>query len=377
MDVMLLDKATFPRDKTCGDGLTPRALGVLNDMQLLSKLLPLGYRADGMAIVGPKGATVDVAFPQTPGWFDYTLVVPRLTLDDIIRQRALDSGAQYDSPVRVINIQPDANGVVIRADRQGQPVNYLARMAVVATGASSGLLVQMGMFKQAPVTALAVRGYYEGVVGLGNRVHLRFDDVPLPGYGWLFPVTSTSANIGLGVFPHGFRGNRQPGSPRAAFDAFLKAPQLQPLLADTQRVGPVKGFPLRVDFATAPTFTQRVLLVGEAAGLVNPVTGEGIDYALHSGQLAAEHLRAMFEAGDFSQQQHLAYDRILRRHFQRIFVFCTWTRNLFVNRLLFNRLVSTAQHSPEFKLQLINLILGNQDPALAMSVRTLIRAAVA
>jgi flavin-dependent dehydrogenase len=96
-------------------------------MQLLSKLLPLGYRADGMAIVGPKGATVDVAFPQTPGWFDYTLVVPRLTLDDIIRQRALDSGAQYDSPVRVLNIQPDANGVVIRADRQGQPVNYLVQ----------------------------------------------------------------------------------------------------------------------------------------------------------------------------------------------------------------------------------------------------------
>jgi flavin-dependent dehydrogenase len=128
-----------------------------------------------------------------------------------------------------------------------------------------------------------------------------------------------------------------------------------------------------VDFATAPTFGERVLLVGEAAGLVNPLTGEGIDYALESGKLAAEYLVSMFAAGDLSRQALAAYDQLLRQHFQRLFVFCNTIRDVFVHRLYLNRLVKAATRYTDLRTLLSNVVLGNQDVSTAVSLRTMLR----
>ncbi|HEY3290882.1 MAG TPA: hypothetical protein VGK87_12195, partial [Anaerolineae bacterium] len=126
------------------------------------------------------------------------------------------------------------------------------------------------------------------------------------------------------------------------------------------RISPVKGYPLRVDFTTAPTFTERVLLVGEAAGLVNPLSGEGVDYALESARIAAEHIIDMFERSDFTRAVFEAYDRELRERYQALFKFCIRMRDLFINRTALNLLVAIAAHRKDLKLLLIRIVLGDQ-----------------
>jgi geranylgeranyl reductase family protein len=370
LDVLLLDKFDFPRDKTCGDALLPRALGVLAEMDILDDLLRLGCRTSGLKIFAPRGHSTVTPIPRQKEWPSHTLVVPRLTLDHIILERAVASGAKFQSPIHITDIEQDVNGVVVKGGRRSRSVSVKARLAIVATGASPKLLLRLGLLKQTPPLMLAARAYFEGVSGLNNHLDLHFEEVPLPGYGWVFPLPDSVANIGAGFLPKGQHG---PATPAAAFEHFIQIPTLKEMLARAKQVGPVKGYPLRADFATAPTFTERVIVVGEAAGLVNPLTGEGIDYALESGKIAAEHLAGMFAAGDLSRQRLGEYDRLLRQRFQRLFVTCNWMRDLFMNRPMLNHLVRVSHRQADLKLLLINLILGNQNSSSGVSGKTVLK----
>jgi geranylgeranyl reductase family protein len=377
LDVLLLDKSGFPRDKTCGDGLTPRALSVLEDMGLLSDLLRVGCRLNWVEIAAPKGHTVEAPFPGKNGRPSYTLIVPRFTLDDVIRTQALAQGAKFESGVRVTEVRAGDKGVTVTGKRLGGPFMAQARMAIVATGASVPLLQQMGLLKKMPAVALAARAYFEDVKGLTDRMQLSFAGVPLPGYGWIFPLPEGAANIGAGIFPWGWARRWLPNNARQAFDSFIQTPLLRDMLAGARQVGPVKGYPLRMDFLTAPTYGERTLLVGEAAGLVNPLTGEGIDYALESGKVAAEHLLSLFAAGELSRQNLAEYDRLLRQRFQRLFRLCSLTRDLFVNSLLINPMVSAAARRPDLKLALIKIAFGEQATLDNVTVRQVVRRVLA
>jgi flavin-dependent dehydrogenase len=134
------------------------------------------------------------------------------------------------------------------------------------------------------------------------------------------------------------------------------------VLDGARQTGPVKGYPIRVDFLSAPTFAERTLLVGEAAGLVNPLTGEGIDYALESGKLAAEHLAELLQTGDFSQQRLAAYDSLLRARFANIFRFSTRVRDWYCLPPVLNVLVPLANRRPELRQLLASIILGEREP---------------
>src|SRR5207253_4998850 len=126
-----------------------------------------------------------------------------------------------------------------------------------------------------PRALLAARAYFDELeTQVARQFQLRFDGAPMPGYGWVFPVGTHAANVGVGFLP-----GRHSSPAAQAFERFTRGPALKKLLKNASQVGPVKGYPIRVDFRSSPTFAERTLLVGEAAGLVNPLTGEGIDYA--------------------------------------------------------------------------------------------------
>ncbi|MFQ5610765.1 MAG: geranylgeranyl reductase family protein [Anaerolineae bacterium] len=372
-DVLLLDKFDFPRDKTCGDALSPRALGVLDDMGLLGEMRRAGRRVNGLEVFAPNGQATAATIPQHDGRPEYALVLPRLILDNAIRERALAGGAKFEGRIRVTAVEPDGNGVVVRGGRRGRSATFKARLAIIATGASPKLLLQMGLLPRQPPMILAARSYFEEVKGLGDQMHFRFDGVPLPGYGWVFPLPDSAANIGAGFFPNGRTARRVPATPGAAFEQFIQTPSLRAILAGARQAEPVKGYPLRVDFATAPTFGARALLVGEAAGLVNPLTGEGIDYALESGRIAAEHAGHLFATGDFSPQNLAAYDRLLRQRYQNLFVFSNRMRDLFLRPFFLNRLVKAAHRQADLKMLLLNILLGNQHMSMGFSLKTLFR----
>src|SRR5262245_51824461 len=129
LDVLLLDKANFPRDKTCGDALTPRALAVLDEMGLLNELVRIGRRINSVEIVAPRGDSITAPLPKTAGWPEYALIIPRLILDNAIRERAVASGATFRSPVRVLNIAREGAGVVVTGEQHGQSVTFRGRVA--------------------------------------------------------------------------------------------------------------------------------------------------------------------------------------------------------------------------------------------------------
>src|SRR3989338_901512 len=287
-DVQLLDKAEFPRDKTCGDALSPRSLHVLRTMGLLEAILAAGHRLDHVLLYAPNGQPVQAHVPNFAGLPDFVVVLPRLKLDERVRRQAAQAGAQFSARVAVTNLVWEQGRITgVRAESPAGPIELRARLTLLATGAATALLERAGLLPRQPAFGRAARTYFENMPATANAVEFHFDAVPLPGYGWVFPTSPTSANVGAGYFTRAGRPALR-NSPRQVFDDFVASPRLRALLAKARQTAPVKGYPLRFDFPTARTALPGLRLVGEACGLVNPLTGEGIDYALESAEVAAE-----------------------------------------------------------------------------------------
>jgi geranylgeranyl reductase family protein len=359
--VLLRDKFNFPRDKTCGDGLTPRALHILDDMGLHDTLLQAGYHCHKLELISTKGDTVSAPLPKKENLCDYLLVVPRVILDNIILERALASGASFQTPVRVTGIEQENNIMLVRGEQGAKTSTFRARMVVHATGANTKLLLTTGLLKKMPQMILAVRTYYDGITGTIDAAQCRFDNVPLPGYAWIFPVSPTSINVGIGLFRDGLASRWMPKTAHIAFNTFIQSPPLQRLLDGSKQASPIKGFPIRVDFARSPTYGERTMIIGEAAGLVNPITGEGIDYGMESGKMAAEHLTQMFAIGDFSLNQLAAFDKQLRQRYQRLFVLCDRLRLLYLNPFFVNLVVRAVARNDELMNLFMNIAIENQN----------------
>src|SRR6266536_640037 len=370
-NVLLVDKFNFPRDKTCGDGLTPRALQILDEMGILDKVNQAGHRLDKLELISPKGHRAIALFPKKENMCDYVLAVPRLILDNIILERALASGANFQTPVRVTGIEQEKNTVLVIGEQRAKAITFRARMVIYATGANTKLLLNTGLLKKMPQMVLAARAYYDGVTSSIDTVQCRIDTVPLPGYGWVFPLSDTSANGGIGLFHGGLASRWMPKTAHNAFDNFIQSPPLQKLLAGARQASPIKGFPIRVDFARSPSFGERTMIVGEAAGLVNPITGEGIDYGLESGKMAAEHLSHMFAIGDFSVKQLAAFDKLLRKRYQQLFVLCDRLRLLYLNHLFVNQVVRAVARSEELMNLFIKIAIENQNAYQGLAPSTI------
>jgi flavin-dependent dehydrogenase len=229
----------------------------------------------------------------------------------------------------------------------------------LAVGANLGLLQRLNLLPRRTPLAYAARAYFEGVIENSTNLEIRFDGLPLPGYGWIFPLPHGRANIGAGSY----RLTADTGtSIGALFEDFLRSAPLQRRLGRARHLGPVKSYPLRTDFHQATCMAPGMLLVGEAAGLVNPFTGEGIDYALESGRLAAESIETCFERGDFSPAALCRYEAALRARFQRYFVLIHWMRRLYMNPVMLDPLIAACQRSSLLAQRLIRIMLSYEPP---------------
>lgn len=358
-DVALIDKAAFPRDKTCGDGVSPRAQRVLDAMGILQTLAARSPKVKRLDFYTPDGRLCITDIPRLNGFSNHILVIPRLTLDDAIRCRAVEAGAAF--------YRFEATDAVFDGKRvagaRGADHLVTAKLTIIATGAATGLLGRAGFLKRKPTLMVAARQYFENLPPVADRLEFYFDHVPLPGYGWLFPTSATTANVGAGYFRTGHT------SPRSMFERFrLEHPRLQQLLEGANPVGPVKSYPLRVDFPDSTMMVDSALAIGEAVGLVNPFTGEGIDYALESGHIAAESIIA---AHDFTLDGLRQYPRRLNARFRHYFVIITRLRDLYYNTFMLNRLFGRGAVNPYVRETIMNICFGEGDPLDAIAPKML------
>ena len=365
LNVLLLDKSGFPRDKTCGDALSPNALHILEDMGAMPDLVGAGaYKVAGVDFYSPDSTRLCALVPPHPPFPQYAYVARRLVLDDLIREKALQSGAKFEARVRVAGIEGEPGNLTVIGVRDGAGIRYRCRLAVIAVGASVNLLHTLGLVNGQPDFARAARTYYEGINGLSDLIQIRFDGVPLPGYGWIFPLSSTSANVGAGFYRH---TRHMPPTAQRMLAEFLEHPPVKEMLVEAVQEGPVKGFPLRVDFNKSRVIGEGIMLVGESAGLVNPFTGEGIDYALESARMAARTASYCFAGGGFSRRALKHYERQMRQRFQRLFVMTHLLREFYMNSWLLNPLVRAGNRWPDVSRVLVDVLLSYKDPAQALS----------
>jgi geranylgeranyl reductase family protein len=376
-DVLLIDKAAFPRDKTCGDGLTPRALGALKHLNLLEQITATGRRIDGLHFYAPNGRRVASPIPAFGDLPRYLVVLPRMRLDHLILQHALSGGARYREKVEATNVLREGGRVVgITAQSASGPEEIRARYVVVATGAGVGLLERAQLLERPPQFGRAVRGYYEGVGQLTDAIEFHMHAVPLPGYAWIFPTSEAGANIGVGDFT-GKEGQAGRPSPRQALDNFMVSPVVAKRMAGAKLQGnSLKGYPLRFDFPTARLAFPGLMLIGEAAGLVNPLTGEGIDYALESAEAAAAGLLEALRQDRTDEQAAETHTRALRARFQRTFLTIVRVRDFYLRAWLLNRATSVANRHDDFCRTLVNVCLGNVDPVRGLTPKMMVQLAM-
>jgi geranylgeranyl reductase family protein len=284
--VALADKSAFPRDKACGDLVGPRGVQVLADLGL--RVPDAGQGSDLLA-VGPSGrrARLPAFIGRTyPG---HGIIVPRLALDHALREAAVQAGA-VPVRARVTAVEVGADGRVDAViSSSGQ--RLAGEVIIAADGALSPVARLAGMLD--PRTALwgfAIRAYVPAEVPLPLLVLL--DASPwriYPGYGWLFPGADGQANVGIGV---GLGSDRGQAPLRADLARLVALLGQRGDLSQAARPGPVMGGWLRMGGTGTPPAAGNVLLAGDAAGLINPLQGEGIGPAMVSGRLAAEAVLA-------------------------------------------------------------------------------------
>ncbi|MGF7236114.1 MAG: geranylgeranyl reductase family protein [Frankia sp.] len=325
LDVALLEKSTFPRDKVCGDGLTPRAVRSLIEMGIDTSVDAGWIRNRGLRIVG-GGVRLEMPWPDLASWPDYGLVRPRLDFDDILARAAVKAGARLREGTTVTDPLLDERtgrviGVRAHVGRERRPVTYRAPLVIAADGVSGRLALALGISKRddRPL-GVAVRRYYTSPRTNDDFLesHLElWEGKPgasrlLPGYGWIFGVGDGTSNVGLGML--NTTSAFQQTDYRDLLRRWLDALPPEWGYAEQNATGPMRGGALPMGFNRTPHYTRGVLLVGDTAGVVNPFNGEGIAYAMESGKLAAETvLQALGRPAGPSREHALAaYPDLLR-----------------------------------------------------------------
>ncbi|MDA8368762.1 MAG: geranylgeranyl reductase family protein [Nocardiopsaceae bacterium] len=297
LDVLVLEKTAFPREKVCGDGLTPRAVKQLTAMGISFE--DEGWiRNHGLRIIG-GGVRLELPWPDLAEYPGFGLVRTRYDFDQILASQAVRAGARLLERTNVTGpvIDPRSNRIVgVEAkDRDGERVTYRAPLVVAADGNSSRLSVAMGIRKRddRPM-GVAVRTYFtsprhdddflESWLELWDNTDGK--QVLLPGYGWIFGVGDGTSNVGLGIL------NSTASFQDVDYRKLLRRwtasmPEEWGFTEENQR-GRVRGAALPMGFNRKPHYARGLMLVGDSGGMVNPFNGEGIAYAMEAGRIAAE-----------------------------------------------------------------------------------------
>jgi geranylgeranyl reductase family protein len=308
-DVVLLDRCDFPRDKACGDGIPPGTVGILNRLGMGEALRGAGfYPIHGIRIGSPGGRTWETAFRSRKEGADF-YVAPRRRFDALIQRHAVRCGARFQkAQVRgLVTESGQARGVVALVD--GKERELRSEVVIGADGATSVVARSLGRPRSVRVArGVALRAYVEGITTLPHRIEFHFERELLPGYGWVFPMGPDCANVGVLLRADRLQAARRPL--RGYFDAFLEGRSLRGRLASGTAVsGPATWqLPYAGPHDGARSFSG-ALLVGDAAGLVDALTGEGIHHALVSATIAADVTDEALAAGDTGAGRLSAYDR--------------------------------------------------------------------
>jgi menaquinone-9 beta-reductase len=366
--VALVDRETFPRDKTCGDGLIPDSLGALDAMGLRDAVAREAVSSRALHIVAPSGEAVRLG-----GQF---LCLPRVRLDALLLDAAVGAGAVLlpaMSVLRPIEEDQQVRGARFRSAAGDREVR--ARFTLLATGANATVTNAFGLATPLKPNAVAGRAYFQVPASVAERhphLSIVFERSLCPGYGWIFPGPGHRYNLGVGFFTDG-RGDAT--SLRQLWTRFttMFGPAAE-LAAASEALTEFRGAPLRVGLQRATLGRRGLLVLGDAAAMTYPATGEGIGKAMESGLMAARLVSDALTGARRAELVHRAYDADFRREFATRYS-AYWTAQAWSSRpWLLNLLVSRANGGRFVRRELEALIAETGNPLRLFSVGGIIRA---
>ena len=282
-DVLLIDKATFPRDKFCGDGLTTLCLRQLEQMGFSPSAVPSFTPVHSAVLHAPSGKRHDIPLPDGPGL--YAAVARREELDAALVDFALAAGAAGHFGSKVVEVSPTADSITL-TDDAGQTI--VAQQCIAADGMWSPVRKMLGLHTDGYRGEWhAFRQYFENVgPAAASELWIWFEPDVLPGYVWSFPIGDGRANVGFGILRGGDVSTQDM---KTLWPNLLQRPHIRDVLgADATPESPHRAWPIPARIDSAPLVGPRTLFVGDAATACDTLTGEGIGQALLTGREAAQ-----------------------------------------------------------------------------------------
>ncbi|MGH9046096.1 MAG: geranylgeranyl reductase family protein [Acidimicrobiales bacterium] len=370
-DVAVVEKKEFPREKTCGDGLTPRAVRQLADMGVEDALTG-AHKFRGLRSVA-FGRSLELEWPEVPGFPTYGYTITRHDLDALVCDRAAKAGAtvlQGTEALEPLAPEPAAGalagcaGALVAGKNNEARREVRARYVVVADGANSRFGRALGTARDRDYPqGMALRGYYTSERHADPLIESHLDirdangDV-VPGYGWIFPLGDGRVNVGVGLLSTDQRWKGLNTS--RLMDAFVTQAADAWGLSPETCCGPPTGGRLPMGMAVGPRTGANTIVVGDAGGLINPFNGEGIAYGYETGRLGASFVGEALAGG--AAASIAAYEQRLKDAYGTYYRVGRAFVRLISDPARMRLCVSTGMHSRAFMAQLMRIMANLMHP---------------
>jgi geranylgeranyl reductase family protein len=351
---LIIDKAIFPRDKICGDALSGKVMDVLKK---LDGNIPAEIDSSkenftgsyGVKFAAPNGKFIDIPFKkdlsalaQPPGF-----ISKRVDFDHYLFRKIDRNYATVMENCAVKDLIKKNTGVECLLEQEGKTIRVFTKMIVGAEGDRSVVAKKFSSIQKDDSHYCAgLRAYYKGVTGFHEMhfIELHFLKELLPGYLWIFPLPNGEANVGVGMLSKEV-GRRKINLKKVMLEAIANNPTIKNRFANAHLDGDIKGWGLPLGSKKRKISGDNFLLLGDAASLIDPFTGEGIGNAMVSGMIAAHHVSQSLEANQFDEKFHSKYDEEIYKSLWDELKLSHTLQKLSKYSWLFNYVVSKAERN--------------------------------
>ncbi|HHL73820.1 MAG TPA: geranylgeranyl reductase family protein [Bacteroidetes bacterium] len=359
LKTLLVDKARFPRDKTCGDAISGSSVDILDELGLTAAITALPHaRVDAVLFSAPNGMAVTIPFtPRNSERQYYGYVCRRMDFDAMLF-RAAAQQVETRENFTVKKILTESGRVCGISDGSRE---VTAKVVVGADGFKSVLARAMQLYHHDPAHLIvATRGYYSGISGLRDVIEIHFVEDVLPGYFWIFPLGDGMANVGIGMMHNALKAHGI--SLHKAHIAATESAFFRQRFSGAKLLGNIHGWNLPIGSKRRRVHGDGFVLIGDAAGLIDPSSGEGISNAMQSGKIAAEVLAEVCAHGEAGANQLAEYERRLwHRLGPGLNSSTQLQKHVFSRKPLLNFLVKRAVRNPDVRDLFSQMMVGDID----------------
>ncbi len=357
--IAIMEQATFPRDKICGDALSADVVNQLYrmDTSLGDQFSSFHAKIDsnGVRFVAPNHTTLDIPYQNPHHGKAAGYISKRIDFDNFLFQNLLNqANIQVFQGEKVVNIQNMGSAIELTSDQR----ILKAKMIIGADGAHSIVNKKVGKIKvEKDHYCAGIRQYYEGITGFNasNSIELHFYQDILPGYLWIFPLPNGQANIGLGMLSSEV-SKRKIDLKKKLEELIQTHPMIKERFRNAKSLEKAKGFGLPIGSKKRPISGDRFLLLGDAASLIDPFTGEGIGNAIRSGRIAADHIMKSFDKQRFDAKFNEQYDSVIYQKMWKELRVSRALQKMLHYPKLFNFVVKKANHNSSIKTLLTSML---------------------